>query len=100
MLIPSLPPEALSKMALWRQQGGVCFQRIVEPLPHQCQNCAGAEVVYVSFCRAGAHKYTGGGLELWFEGDQGVPGGWYKIEQTTTFPCPKCTMLPAAPWRG
>ena len=90
MLIPSLPPEAIGKIAAWRNTGGIAFQRILETLPLQCKNCGDVEVVYVSFCKSERRTYIGGGVSLWFEGDESAPKGWYTIEATAGFPCPKC----------
>ena len=66
-----------------------------------CKNCAGAGRIYVSYCAKGPWDapsivFSGRGANkkampmTWFDGNGIYYKGWYVIEETVPYDCPRC----------
>jgi hypothetical protein len=94
MLIPTLPEAALIDVRAHIASGRLVVHRIIEAKPlAQCTNCADDGVLYVSFLGAGPSKQPigMGKPSTYFEGDGFGKKGWYLIERTASYSCPKCS---------
>jgi hypothetical protein len=94
MLIPTLPDIALSEVKVHTLSGKLAVHRIVEAKPlSACQNCADDGLVYVSFLGAGPAKQPIGTSKpsTYFQGDGYGKKGWYLIDRTVSYPCPRCS---------
>jgi hypothetical protein len=96
MLIPTLPEIALAEIKAHMASGKLAVHRIVEAKPlAACQNCADDGLIYVSLLGAGPSKQPIGMSKpsTFFEGDGYAKKGWYLIDRTASYPCPKCSGL-------
>jgi hypothetical protein len=94
MFIPTLPDLALAEIKAHISSGKLAVHRIVEPKPlAACQNCNDDGLVYVSLLGAGPSKQPigTGKPSTYFEGDGFGKKGWYLIERTASYGCPKCS---------
>jgi predicted RNA-binding Zn-ribbon protein involved in translation (DUF1610 family) len=89
---PYLPKEARSEIRGWRAGGKPVFIKAFErsEIEGVCPNCQGNEILIVNLIQSGPHKSPPGGVITWLDGTDTVREGWYRIEKTLTYPCPKC----------
>ena len=91
---PAYPPEATSAARQWEQSRGkpAILLAFARSTPLACENCNGVGAVYIRLCSHGPYNTPGGlgKVSTWFEGDGQFRKGWYIVEKTLGFVCPKC----------
>jgi hypothetical protein len=103
MLIPTLPELATIEVRAHVASGKLAVHRIVEPKPMAaCSNCCDDGLVYISLLGAGPSKQpvTMSKPSTYFGGDGFGKKGWYLIERTASYPCPKCSGQHVSPRPG
>ena len=94
MLIPTLPDIAMVEVKAHVASGRLAVHRIIEQKPiATCQNCQDEGVIYVSLLGAGPSKQPIGMSKpsTYLGGDGYAKRGWYQIERTASYPCPRCS---------
>ena len=102
MLIPELPEIAKAEVRAHVASGKLAVHRIVEAKPlAACPNCCDDGLVFVSLLGAGPAKQPIGTSKpsTYFEGDGYGKKGWYLIERTASYSCPKCSGARVMPVR-
>lgn len=107
-IVPAFPEHAMRRGAAWqREHHQPVFARVFEQEGHGCKNCCGTGLVYLSFASAFLHdnpkvvattKSIGDKGEkkvvnhpiTYFEGNGEFGKGWYAIDETIPFDCPRC----------
>ena len=87
---PYLPREAQCEIRAWRASGKPVFIKAYERHDGACPNCQGNELLIVNLIHSGPYKSPPGGVITWLDGVDEQREGWYRIEKTLTYPCPKC----------
>jgi hypothetical protein len=71
--------------------------------PGECPNCGGNGEIYMRLAERGPYSFVPGSKNAvtWYDGDGQFPKGWYVIQETMAFPCPKCqvTVKPSSPMK-
>lgn len=89
MIIPSLPTLAIAEIKAHNQAKKIAVYRIVDPVENPaCPNCMDEHIVYVSFLGTGPTKTP----TTMMKPSTWVDTGWYVIERTAAYPCPRCSI--------
>ena len=103
-ITPSVGKDIELRIQQWvKAKGKPAFIRVFRQSedPRDCKNCAGSGRIYVSYCAQGPWDapsivFSGRGANkkampmTWFDGDGIHYKGWYCIEETVPYDCPRC----------
>lgn len=100
IITPYLPNEALSAVQVHERttkKPAFVTAYVKSNNPDDCPNCQGIGFVMVKFCKSGPFFTPAAGTSVitWYEGSERFGAGWYIVEKTQGFPCPKCEGKPA-----
>jgi hypothetical protein len=93
MIVATLPDRAWKEIGAWVNSGKLAVHRIIQekPLAH-CKNCQDEGYVYVSYLGSGPsmQPVTTAVPCTWVDKSEMNGAGWYVIENTIAYECPRC----------
>lgn len=89
-ITPALPEDAEEMVKALQAKGKRVVVSAFEPREYaKCPNCQDTQMVVVKILAKGPFKAPPNGLITWID-CEGLPAGWYMIEDTLVYRCPKC----------
>ena len=88
---PVCPPQAMTVAREWQRgsRHSVATVRL-EMDPSGCDSCGGEGKVYLRLLRDGPFKNPGAGTTLFLDATPTVTAGYWVLERTDVYWCPKC----------